>query len=492
MDVILLLIRIFLFGILALAGIGKLVDFEGSKKAVKEFGVPEELADGMAISLPIAEIVFALMLLPLTTAWFGAIGTFLLLAIFIGGMIWQLAKGNAPDCHCFGAIHSEPVSTKSLIRNVVFALLAFFLILQGSDNQGVGLTDLDNEMAIQLFIGLATIGLLGAVVFYLKKISEQQTQIMRRIEVLELISSDGKKVERENVGTLREHLPIGSLIPEFELEDLNGKTVPSKKLFGTGKPALLFFVSPSCNPCDALLPEIEQWQEELKHKVDFIYVSSGKAVENVAKFGGKNFKRILLQKEREVGELFKASWTPAAIFINFKGVVGSHPAVGDEEIRELIGKIKAEQPEKLFAFAEKEGENGNGSKIGQSIPEFSLKDLQGREITSKDLQGKTTLITFWSMNCGFCLQMIDDLRNWEQEKGADAPNLLVFSRNKAEEHKDLTLDSPILLDDEHKISQKFGMDGTPSAVLVNENGKIVSELAIGAPNIWALLGKKQS
>ena len=55
---------------------------EGSKKAVKEFGVPEDLADGVAISLPIAEIVFALMLLPLTTAWFGAIGTFLLLVVF--------------------------------------------------------------------------------------------------------------------------------------------------------------------------------------------------------------------------------------------------------------------------------------------------------------------------------------------------------------------------------------------------------------------------
>ena len=489
MDVVLLLIRIFLFVVFAVAGIGKLLDLEGSKKAVKEFGVSEDLADGVAISLPIAELVFALMLLPLTTAWFGAIGTFLLLTVFIGGMIWQLAKGNAPDCHCFGAIHSEPVSKKSLIRNIVFALLAFFLILQGIDGQGLGLTELNSEMAIQLFLGLATIGLLGAVVYYLKKISEQQTQIMRRIEVLELISSDGKEVERENVGSINDRLPIGARIPEFELKDLNGKTVSSKNLFDNQKPALLFFVSPTCNPCGALLPEIEQWQEDLKDKVEFIYVSNGNAVENVAKFGGKNFKRILLQEDREVAEFFKSNWTPAAIFINFKGVVGSYPAVGDAAIRELVEKIKAEQPDKLFAFAGKE--NGKpSSKIGEDVPEFSLQDLKGHEITSKDLQGKTTLVTFWSMNCGFCLQMIEDLKNWEQEKGADAPDLLVFSRNTAEEHQDLTLDSPILLDENHKISEKFGMDGTPSAVLVNESGKIVSELAVGATNIWALLGKK--
>ena len=44
MEVILLLIRIFLFAVFALAGIGKLLDLQGSEKAVKEFGVPEDFA----------------------------------------------------------------------------------------------------------------------------------------------------------------------------------------------------------------------------------------------------------------------------------------------------------------------------------------------------------------------------------------------------------------------------------------------------------------
>jgi hypothetical protein len=35
------------------------------------------------------------------------------------------------------------------------------------------------------------------------------------------------------------------------------------------------------------------------------------------------------------------------------------------------------------------------------------------------------------------------------------------------------------------------MYGTPSAVLVNEDGVIVSETAIGAPDIWALIGKRK-
>src|SRR5262245_5738696 len=131
MEVILLLIRIFLFGVFALAGVGKLLDLEGSEKAVREFGVPDSLAKPFSVVLPLAELLIAVLLLPVSTAWFGAIGGFLLLAVFIGGMIWQMAKGNAPDCHCFGAIHSEPVSTKSLIRNIIFAALAFFQVASG-------------------------------------------------------------------------------------------------------------------------------------------------------------------------------------------------------------------------------------------------------------------------------------------------------------------------------------------------------------------------
>jgi hypothetical protein len=36
----------------------------------------------------------------------------------------------------------------------------------------------------------------------------------------------------------------------------------------------------------------------------------------------------------------------------------------------------------------------------------------------------------------------------------------------------------------------MGMFGTPSAVLIDENGIIATETAVGASNIWALLGRQ--
>jgi thiol-disulfide isomerase/thioredoxin/uncharacterized membrane protein YphA (DoxX/SURF4 family) len=488
MEVMLLLVRIFLSGVFALAGIGKLLDLEGSEKAVKEFGVPADFAKSFAVALPVAELLIAVLLLPVSTAWLGAIGGFTLLAVFIGGMIWQMAKGNAPDCHCFGAIHSEPVSKKSLIRNIVFAILAFFLVARGADNQGLSFTDLTSEMAIQLFLGLATIGLLGAVVFYLKKISEQQTQIMRRIEILELVSHEGgREVEREDAGDPHDSLPIGAIAPRFELPDLSGKVVAFDQLLSKAKPLLFFFVSPTCAPCQALLPEIEEWQNELKDNVEFIFISSGKAEANAEKFGGSNFKQILLQEDKEVSSLFHAKWTPTAVFINADGIIASHLAVGDDGIRDLVKKVQAIDFEKGTVFIA----NGSKVKIGESVPEFSMKDVQGREITSDYFRGKKTLVTFWSTTCPHCLNMIRDLQEWDKQKGADEPNLIVFSQGDVEEHKEIGLKSPIVLDEGYKTAVEFGMYGTPSAVLVNENGKIISETATGAGNIWALIGKRK-
>jgi cytochrome oxidase Cu insertion factor (SCO1/SenC/PrrC family) len=35
-------------------------------------------------------------------------------------------------------------------------------------------------------------------------------------------------------------------------------------------------------------------------------------------------------------------------------------------------------------------------EIGSQLPEFSMKDLQGREISSQDLRGKVVLVDFWA------------------------------------------------------------------------------------------------
>ena len=499
METFLLLVRLILFGIFALAGIGKFLDLDGSEKAVKDFGAPEELAKPLSVLLPAGEILIALLLLSAATSWFGALFGFLLLLVFIGGMLYQMAQGNAPDCHCFGQIHSEPVSRKSLIRNGIFAFLAFVLIVSGRDNQGAGIFDATNSSegnSMSVILGLATVALLAAAVYFLKTISEQQTQIMRRIEILELTAHEGgRETTRENLSNPHDGLPIGAPAPDFELPNVDGRNVAFEHLLTQAKPMLFLFVSPTCSPCAALLPEIEEWQKEIGDKVNFIFLSSGKAKENFDKFAGVNPTQILLQNNREVSTLFNAQWTPTALLINADGTIASHVAAGDAAIRELIEKIKDRNLEDKFLFITNTNgdgvKSGNAPKLGENIPEFSIEDLSGRQINQNDFQGKKTLVAFWSLTCPHCVNMMEDLREWDLQKNLDEPNLVVFSDGEIEAHRNLNLKSPILIDKDYKISEKLGMYGTPSAVLVNENGKIISETATGAPQIWSLLGKKR-
>lgn len=487
-----MLIRLFLVAIFALAGIGKLLDLDGSENAIKDFGVPDILAKPFSVLLPFAEIFVAILLLFVQTSWLGAIGGFLLLLTFIGGMLFQMAKGNAPNCHCFGQLHSELVSAKSLIRNGIFAILAFFLILSGKDNQGLSVFDSSNNSDgnfMSFILGLATVGLLAAVVFYLKKISEQQTQIMRRMEILELTTLDGgREIERENLTYPNNGLPIGAPAPDFVLPDINGRDISLENLLMQAKPILFFFISPTCNPCAALLPEIERWQAELRGKLNFVFVSSGKIKENLDKLAGDQFKQILLQKDREIALLFGAEWTPTAVLVNTNGTVASRTAVGDRAIREMLEMVKTQidDPDVLLI-----ANGGETNSLGKFLPEFSQNDVFDRNITSEDLHGKKTLVTFWSLSCGYCTQMLEDLRSWDKARGVDEPNLLLLSEGEAEPHRNLDLQSPIILDKDRKISNELGMSGTPSAVLINENGRIVSETAIGADNIWTLIGKRK-
>ena len=488
MDVVFLLIRSFLFGVFVLAGVTKLLDRDGSEKAVKDFGVPADLAKPVAHALPIAEIVIGMLFLSVGTSWLGAIAGLLLLLVFIGGMIYQIAQGKAPNCHCFGQIHSEPVGRSSLIRNIGFAILALLLVARGSDGQGLDLAASPNDM-LQAVIALGILILLAIAVFYLKKILEQQFEITRRIEILEVVSRDGALIERGDVASPSEALPIGSPFPHFELATTDGKRVTLSDVLRANKPVLFMFVGPDCGPCNALYPEIKVWQRELSDKLNIVLVSNGSISANLEKFKGD--KDILLQEKRELAEQVHARWTPTAIFVNADGRIASHPAAGDSAINELIEKMRTEDLGKEHLYFASFNGLPKKLKIGKRVPEFEMPSLNGETISHKNFEGTDSLIVFFSMTCPHCVKMIEELKEWDANKPQGAPNLVVFSDGDPEEHRELQLKAPIVLDKNYEFAAGIGMMGTPSAVLVNDKREIVTETGIGAPNIWALIGERR-
>jgi Methylamine utilisation protein MauE len=166
MPTALLAARIALAAVFALAAVTKLADLRGSRDAVAGFGVPERLAGPLGLLLPLGELAVAVALLPAESTRIGALGATLLLTVFVVAIGLSLARGTAPDCHCFGQIHSEPVGWRSLARNGVLAAIAIFVVVagwrQGGPSAIAWIGQLSDAAAVAVGGTVAIIALAGA------------------------------------------------------------------------------------------------------------------------------------------------------------------------------------------------------------------------------------------------------------------------------------------------------------------------------------------
>ena len=133
-----------------------------------------------------------------------------------------------------------------------------------------------------------------------------------------------------------------------------------------------------------------------------------------------------------------------------------------------------------------------GPKVGDPAPKVRLANLQGETVELEAFRGEETLVLFWNPGCGFCQQMLPDLKEWEENRPEDAPRLLVVSAGTEEANREMGLTSTVVLDQHFAAGQAFGASGTPSAVLVDAEGKVASDLAVGTSAVLQLAGASRT
>jgi peroxiredoxin len=514
MDTALLIGRLLLALVFVVAGVTKLADRRGSRQALVDFGLPPSLASPLGTLLPLAELTVAAALIPASTAWWSASGALGLLLLFAAGISINLARGRKPQCHCFGQLHSAPAGWKTLARNGVLAAVAGFVVWEGYEG-GVGpsalawLGALSTAQLLGLLGGVLVIALLAGQWVFLIHLLRQNGRLLVRLEALEATLAEGGSVASSQNGTARqqaEGLPVGSMAPEFGLSVLHGDTLTLEALRSSGKAVMLFFTDPNCSPCNALLPEVGRWQREHAKKLTLALLSRGEVEENRTKASEHGLRNVLLQKDWEVSEAYEVTGTPSAVLISPDGKVASPVAGGAEGIRALLSHAVGEhaqlpmQPQQPQAQGQpcpncgKVHPNGHaaqqaermGPKIGEPAPEVRLTDLKGNEVSLQEFSGEEHLVLFWNPGCGFCQQMLPDLKEWEASLPEGAPKLLIVSAGTVEANNEMGLNSTVVLDQQFAVGRVFGASGTPSAVLVDDEGMIASEVAVGAVAVLEL------
>jgi peroxiredoxin/uncharacterized membrane protein YphA (DoxX/SURF4 family) len=508
MAITLLIARLLLFVVFLVAGLAKLADLKGSQQAMRDFGVPAKLSRSFGVLLPLAELTFAVALLPLASVWWAALGTLALLLLFVAGIGYNLARGRHPDCHCFGQLYSAPAGWPTLIRNLLLAAIAGLVVIFGRGAPGAGvfdwLTALPVAQRIEVVGGLVVLALLIGAGWVLFQVMAQQGRLLLRIEALETeLAAKGMASQPAPAGSPAPAvvgLPAGALAPSFSLPTLTGETITLQALRALGKPVVLIFSDPDCGPCEALLPEIGRWQAEYASKAVVVLISRGTVEANRSKATEHGLRHVLLQADREVAQAYQAHGTPGAVLIRRDGTLGSPLAQGADAIRALLASVvNLPVPGALPMAAPAANGNGHGAptasrppvspQIGDPAPDFSLPDLSGQMVSLADFRGSKTLVIFWRPSCGFCQRMLEDLKAWEARPSKDTPRLLVVSTDSVADNQAMGLRSPVVLDHGNmSVGRLFGATGTPMAVLVDAEGKVASELAAGAPAVLALAG----
>jgi peroxiredoxin len=364
--------------------------------------------------------------------------------------------------------------------------------------------------ALSLLGWVLVLSLLAGQWWFLVHLLRQNGRLLVRLEAVEATLAEGGSVlgPSQNgtpVHQEAEGLPVGSEAPQFSLSGLHGETLTLNALRSSDKPVMLLFTDPGCGPCNAMLPEVGRWQEEHPHKLTLSLISRGQVEENKTKASEHGLSNVLLQNDWEVSESYEVRGTPSAVLISPDGKIASPVAGGVEGIRGLLSYAVGERAQLPMQPHQPQTEGQpcpNCGKVhaaapsvpaalplGETAPEVKLPDLEANTVElTKNFKGQQTLLVFWNPGCGFCQQMLADLREWEQNPPEEAPMLLVVSAGTEEANREQGLSSTVVLDQNFAVGRAFGASGTPSAVLVDAQGKVASDIAVGAPAVMELAG----
>jgi uncharacterized membrane protein YphA (DoxX/SURF4 family)/thiol-disulfide isomerase/thioredoxin len=337
MGTILLVARLLLAVVFATAGIAKLLDREGTRSALEDFGVPRVALSPASILLPLAELTTAMALVPPQTAQWGGLAALVLLLAFVGGIANAMARGQAPDCHCFGQLHSAPAGRGTVIRNLSLAVPAALVAIEGP---GPSLTSWIGDRAGAELVALGT-GI-AAVALGILAIS-----LWRRNRTL----SRDLDQARGELALFPPGLPVGAPAPTFALRSIDGQSVTLESLCSRGQPVAVVFVSPGCGPCTYLVPKVAQWQGTLSGNLTVALVSTGTPDENLALLKDSTAE-LLLQEDSEVLQAYRVEGTPTGVLVSAEGRVASAPAPGAFGIESLI-RLALRQPHGIGSPQEK-------------------------------------------------------------------------------------------------------------------------------------------
>src|SRR5262245_4583155 len=145
---------------------------------------------------------------------------------------------------------------------------------------------------------------------------------------------------------------------------------------------------------------------------------------------------------------------------------------------------------RLSPHKESKQREPGGLPVGTAAPDFELPDLAGARHKLSEFRGKDLLLIFFNPKCGFCSKMAADLAALPPQGGDGRALPVVITTGDANENRKLVepfgIRCLVLRQEQMEVALKYRAQGTPMGYRIDAEGRIASELAVGAEPLLKL------
>jgi len=118
------------------------------------------------------------------------------------------------------------------------------------------------------------------------------------------------------------------------------------------------------------------------------------------------------------------------------------------------------------------------SVSGQKAPDFTLRNLKGETVKLGDMKGKVVLLCFSATWCPHCRTAIPGLKDiYTRYKDKEFMLLAIFIQESTKKvsayAKKNGITYPVLLDEDGKVANAYGVRGIPSRMIIGKEGEML-------------------